>query len=184
MKKVIANIVLFIAGWKSSYKTEFNKDRCVMVAGPHTSNWDFLYAMAIFWKHDVNVKFFIKDAFTKGIHGGFFRWMGAVGVDRTKKNNLVDFAIKLFKENEKMVMLVPAEGSRKRVENWKKGFYHIAIGANVPVAMGYLDYKNKKAGVDKMINLSGVFENDMKIIEDYYKDIVGKHPELYNPSIY
>lgn len=184
MKKIIANIVLFISGWKSSYKTEFDKDRCVMVAGPHTSNWDFLYAMAIFWKHNVNAKFFIKDNFTKGIHGGFFRWMGAVGVDRTKKNDLVAYAISLFDENKKMVMLVPAEGSRKRVDKWKKGFYHIAKGANVPVALGYLDYKNKIAGVDKMINLSDDFEMDMKIIEDFYKTKTGKHPDLYNPSIY
>jgi len=184
MKKIIANIVLFVARWKSSYKTEFNIDRCVMVAGPHTSNWDFLYAMAIFWKHDVNVKFFIKDAFTKGIHGGFFRWMGAIGVDRSKTNNLVDHAIQLFNENEKLVMLVPAEGTRNRVDKWKKGFYHIASGANVPVALGYLDYKNKMAGVDKMINLTGDFKVDMKIIEDFYKTKTAKHPELYNPSIY
>ena len=184
MKKIIANIVLFIAGWKSSYKTDFDKDRCVMLAGPHTSNWDFLYAMAIFWKYNVNVKFFIKDAFTKGMHGGFFRWMGAIGVDRTKTNNLVDYAIRLFDENKKIVILVPAEGSRKRVDKWKKGFYHIAIGAKVPVALGYLDYKNKIAGVDKMINLSGDFEADMKIVQDFYKTKTGKHPELYNPSIY
>lgn len=177
-------MVLFVSGWTSSYKTDFNKDRCVMVAGPHTSNWDFLYAMAIFWKHNVNVKFFIKDSFTKGISGGFFRWMGAVGVDRSKKNNLVDYAISLFDENEKLVMLVPAEGSRKRVDKWKKGFYHIASGANVPVALGYLDYKNKIAGVDKMMNLSGNFEADMKIMEDFYKTKTGKYPELYNPSIY
>jgi len=184
MKKILANIVLFVMRWKSSYGTDFDKDRCVMLAAPHTSNWDFLLAMAIFWKHDVKVKFFIKDGFTKGIHGGFFRWMGAIGVDRSKKNNLVDFAIELFKENKKLVMLVPAEGTRKRVGKWKKGFYHIAIGANVPVALGYLDFKNKIAGVDKMINLSGDFEADMKIIEDFYKTKTGKHPELYNPSIY
>jgi len=184
MKKILANIVLFVSGWKSSYNTDFDKDRCVMLAAPHTSNWDFLFAMAIFWKHDVKVKFFIKDGFTKGIHGGFFRWMGAIGVDRTKKNNLVDYAIDLFNENEKLVMLIPAEGTRKRVDKWKKGFYHIAKGANVSVALGYLDYKKKIAGVDKIIKLKGNFEVDMKIIEDFYKTKNAKFPELYNQSIY
>jgi 1-acyl-sn-glycerol-3-phosphate acyltransferase len=80
--------------------------------------------------------------------------------------------------------MVPAEGTRKRVEKWKKGFYHIAKGANVPVALGYLDYKNKIAGVGGLVFLTDNFEHDMGKIETFYKTITAKYPELYNQNIY
>jgi len=184
MKKQLGKIVLFISGWKSEYETEFSTKKCVMIAAPHTSNWDLIFAMAVFWKHSVPAKFFIKNSYTKGIHGYIFKKMGAIGVDRSKNNNLVDFAAEMFNEKEELVVLVPAEATRKRVKRWKKGFYHIASKANVPVALGFLDYKNKIAGVGKLIHLTNDFEADMQIIEDFYKTKTAKFPELYNPEIY
>lgn len=184
MKKLIANFIFFITGWKSKYKNEFNCEKCVMIAAPHTSNWDLLYAIAVYWKHGVDAKFFIKDNYTKGVHGYFFKKLGAIGVTRGKKNNLIDFAVNLFKENEKLVLLVPAEATRKRVRKWKRGFYVIAQKSNVPVALGYLDYKNKIAGVGGLITLTDSFENDMQKIQDFYKDITAKHPDNYNKQIF
>jgi 1-acyl-sn-glycerol-3-phosphate acyltransferase len=80
---------------------------------------------------------------------------------------MVDYATSLFNEHDKFVLLVPAEGRRKKVDRWKTGFYHIARNAKVPVSLGYLDYKKKIAGVGMLINLTGVFEKDMQIIEDF-----------------
>lgn len=184
MKKLLGNFIFFITGWKSKYKTEFSTERCVMIAAPHTSNWDLLYAIGVYWKHGVDAKFFIKDNYTKGFIGFFFKKLGAIGVTRGKKNNLVDFAVKLFNENEKLVLLVPAEATRKKAPKWKKGFYIIAKKANVPVALGYLDYKKKIAGVGRLIHLTDSFENDMQKIQDFYKDITAKYPENYNKQIY
>ncbi len=184
MKRILGNFVLFISGWKSSYLKQFYSDKCVMIAAPHTSNWDLLYALAIYWKEGVNAKFLIKDAYTKGMFSFFFKWLGAIGIDRSKHNNMVDYAVSLFKEHTKFVLLVPAEGRRRKVDRWKTGFYHIARNANVPVSLGYLDYKKKIAGVGMLINLSGNFEKDMQIIEDFYKDISGKYPEMYNKKIF
>jgi 1-acyl-sn-glycerol-3-phosphate acyltransferase len=184
MKKILGKFVLFISRWKSDYETDFDIKKCVMIAAPHTSNWDLLYAIAVFWKYDINVKFFIKNSYTKGLHGFIFRGIGAVGVDRSKNNKLVDYATELFEKNEELVLLVPAEGTRKRVKRWKKGFYHIAEKANVPVALGFLDYKNKIAGVGKIVHLSGNFEADMNILEEFYKDKTGRNPELFNPEFY
>lgn len=184
MKKLIANFLFFVAGWKCKYPDEYQSSRCVMIAAPHTSNWDLLYTVAVYWKEDVHAKFFIKDAYTKGILGFFFRWLGAIGIDRSKHSNTVDYAASLFEEYENLVLLVPAEGTRKRVEKWKTGFYHIAKKAGVPVSLGYLDYKKKIAGVGQMIHLSDSFEKDMERIEDFYKDVSGRHPELYNPKIF
>ena len=184
MKKILGKLVLFLTGWKSTYPQEYHADKCVMLAAPHTSNWDLLFAMAVYWKEGINNKFFIKDMYTKGFFGFLFKWLGAIGVDRNKKNNLVEYAVELFKSNEELVLMVPAEGTRKRVEKWRTGFYHIATKAEVPVALGFLDYKKKLAGVGKLIKLTGNFDEDMTKIASFYKDITGKYPELYNEKIF
>ena len=80
--------------------------------------------------------------------------------------------------------MVPAEGTRKKVERWRTGFYRIALEANVPIALGYLDYKKKVAGVTRLVHPTGDFEKDMQLIEAFYKEIHPKHPELYNAKIY
>ncbi len=184
MKKITAIFILFLTRWKTRYSSECKVDKCVMIAAPHTSNWDFFFTMAVFWKLDIDIKFFIKDSYTKGLHGAFFRSLGAIGVDRNKKNNLVEYASHLLLDANKLVLLVPAEGTRAKVDKWKKGFYHIAKKAEVPVVLGYLDYPKKIAGIEKLIHLTDSFENDMQFIQDYYQDKVGKRPENYNTQIY
>jgi len=184
MKSFLGKFILAILGWKSKYPKEFQTDKFVIIAAPHTSNWDLVYALAIFWKYKIPVKYFIKDSFTKGLHGYFFKAVGAIGVNRKKTGNLVHHAASTIKKMEKIALMVPAEGTRSRVPKWKTGFYHIAKKADVPVALGYLDYKNKIAGVGKLIHLTASFEEDMKIIENFYEDIDGRFPEKYNKKIY
>lgn len=184
MKSFLGKLILKILGWKSDYPKEFQVDKFVIIAAPHTSNWDLVYALSVFWKYKIPVKYFIKDSFTKGLHGYLFKAMGAIGVDRKKTGNLVLHAASTIKKMEKIALMVPAEGTRSKVKKWKTGFYHIAKKANVPVALGYLDYKNKIAGVGDLINLTADFEKDMKKIEDFYKDINGKYPEKYNKKIF
>lgn len=184
MKSFIGKLVLKIMGWKSNYPPQYMTDKCVMIAAPHTSNWDLLFALAVFWEKQIPVRFFIKQSFTKGLHGWFFKALGGIGVDRSKHSNLVDYAVLVLEGKSKIALLVPAEGTRSRVEKWKTGFYHIAHQAKVPVALGYLDYKNKIAGVGNLINLSGNFENDMQKIQDFYSEIPAKYPELYNKKIF
>lgn len=184
MKSIIGKLILKMFGWKSNYPNEFKTHKSVMIAAPHTSNWDFVFALAVFWEQKIPVMFFIKDAMTKGFHGWFFKMLGAIGVDRSKKGNLVQFAVDTLNSREEIVLLVPAEGTRSRVEKWKTGFYHIAQQTNLPVALGYLDYKNKIAGVGNLIQLSGKFEEDMQKIQDFYSEIPAKYPELYNKNIF
>ena len=184
MKKLIARFVLYISGWKSDYPEIFKVSKSVMLAAPHTSNWDLIYALAVYWKEGINAKFLIKNNYIKGILGFFFKWLGAIGVDRNKNNNLVDYAVELFNSSKELILMVPAEGTREWVEKWKTGFYHIAKNANVPVSLGFLDYTKKLAGVGKVYNLKGDFKTDMQFIQDFYKDIEAKHPELYNKQIF
>jgi len=183
MKRQIGGFILRVFGWKSDYKKEFVITKGVVVAAPHTSNWDFFFTVATFWKMGIDIKFLIKDSYTKSIVGFLFKAIGAVGVDRSNGKNMVDFAAELIKKKD-IVFIVPAEGTRKRVEKWKTGFYHIAKKANVPVLLGYLDYKTKTSGINKIINLSDSFENDMKEIQEYYLNYTAKFPKNYNPSIY
>lgn len=184
MKKLLGKFIFFIFGWKTIYSKEVSIKKTVMIAAPHTSNWDLVFAMAFYWKEGVAAKFFIKNEWTKGIHGWFIKKMGGIGVIRGKKNNLIDLSVKTFNEKEQFVLLVPAEATRKRVKKWKKGFYIIAQKADVPVSLGYLDYKNKIAGVGGPINITGNFEKDMTKIQDFYKNINAKYPENYNPKIF
>jgi len=184
MKTFLGKLILKILGWKSNYPKEFRIDKFVIIAAPHTSNWDLVYALAVFWKYKIPVKYFIKDSMTKGLHGWFFKMMGAIGVDRSKTGNLVHHAAATIKKMDKVALMVPAEGTRSRVEKWKTGFYHIAKKADVPVALGYLDYKDKVAGVGDLIYLSDDFGADMKIIEKFYSTIPAKYPEKYNKKIF
>jgi len=183
MKKIISTIVLATFGWKIDYNEEFQIKKGVALAAPHTSNWDLLFTLAVFWKIGINIKFLIKDSYTKSIFGFIFKAFGAVGVDRKNGKNMVEFAAEILK-TEDYVFVVPAEGTRKRVEKWKTGFYHIAKKAEVPILLGFLDYKTKTGGFRKMVQPSDSFENDMDIIQEYYLAFTAKYPENYNPSIY
>ena len=184
MKQFLGSFILWISGWKADYPETFKIDKCVMLAVPHTSNWDLMYAIAVYWKEGINAKFLIKDSYTKGFLGFIFKSLGALGIDRSKHTNFVEYAVHLLKTSEKLVLLVPAEGTRKRVDKWKTGFYHIASQTDVPVALGFLDYKNKVAGVGGLYKLTGEFKVDMANIQTFYLSKTAKHPELYNKQIY
>ena len=129
MKKLIAKFALFISGWKADYKEEFKVSKSVMLAAPHTSNWDIVYALVVYWLEGIDAKFLIKNNYTKSFFGFFFKWLGAIGVDRKKNSNLVDYSVQLFNESDKLILMVPAEGTRRKVDKWKTGFYHIAKNA-------------------------------------------------------
>ncbi len=185
MKKVLAKITFFLSGWNINITADKNEYcHCVVIAAPHTSNWDLFYSIASFWYAEVPVRYFIKDSHTKAWYGGVIKSLGGIGVDRKKNNNLIEHTADLLKNNSELAMLVPAEGTRKRVEEWKKGFYYIAKKANVPVALGYLDYGKKEAGIGKMVYLTDDFEADMSIIEEFYKSKTAYNPDLYNPVIF
>jgi len=175
--KLLSIIILKLTGWKFSEKKHFTK-KAVMIAAPHTSNWDFFYTILIALEQDMNVSWMGKDSLFKGPGGWFLKWLGGVPVDRSKNNNLVDDIVKEFNSREKFIILVPPEGTRSLVDSWKTGFYHIAHKAEVPILMGFLDFKFKVGGIGPAFIPSGKIEKDMKIIKSFYANITGKYPEL------
>ena len=90
MKKGLAKFVLWITGWKPEVTDLEIIKKSVMVAAPHTSNWDLIYMVAIFWQYELPVKFFIKDSYAKGLHGGYFRWLGGIGINRKQAGKFND----------------------------------------------------------------------------------------------
>ena len=185
MKYLIARFFFFISGWKLVATQEDIKaaQNSVMIAAPHTSNYDLVYAVGTFWLMRLPLKFFIKDFYTRWYFFGFFKWMGAIGVNRSKRNNLVDHAAELLRSDINMTLMVPAEGTRKRVEKWKTGFYQIAKKAGTPISLGFLDYEKKHAGILKVIPCGEELDTFTEI-EKTYENVVGKHPKLYNKKIF
>lgn len=181
------SFILKIFGWKIDEDFPKNLKRCVLIAVPHTSNWDFLFAMATFKVMKIPIRFTIKKDWVKFPFNIVTMPLGAIGINRAPKKqgeerqSMVDYMTSLYQENKDLVLVVTAEGTRSKVENWKSGFYHIAKNAGVPIAMGYLDYKNKIAGIKKeRFYPSGNIEEDMKFIMSYYKNAKAKNPENFS----
>ncbi len=185
MKRFIGQLILKLFGWKLNVPERFRIKKGVMIGAPHTSNWDIVFSLAGMWAAGYRPRFFIKKEWTDNLFVGWLiKWLGGIGVDRGKRNNLVEHSVEMLNLADELILLVPAEGTRSRVPAWKKGFYHIALQADLPVILAYLDYGKKEAGVGDVLRLTGDFEKDMLKIEDFYKDVTAKYPENYNPEIF
>lgn len=169
-----------LKGWKTAETIPADIKKCVVIAAPHTSNWDFVYSLAAAHILKLKVGYLAKKELFRFPLNILLRKTGGIPVIREKNTNLVDAIIKLYNSKDELRLMIPAEGSRKRVEKWKTGFYHIALGANLPVFLGYLDYKNKIAGYGKAVYLTGDKQKDAATIRDFYKDKTAKFPALFN----
>ena len=180
MIRFLFKIYFRLKGWKLGTPLPSRITHCVVIAAPHTSNWDFVYGLAAlsFFKIELNY-LAKKELFVWPIKNIFIN-SGGIPVERKANHRLVDSIIDLFKTRERLVLAIPPEGTRKAVKKWKSGFYHIAIGANVPVAFGYIDYKTKTAGFGPALIMSGDKQKDAALIRDFYSKIGAKNPECFN----
>ena len=182
----LAALSLKSLGWTIDNHWSPEINQCVMIAAPHTSNWDALYARLALKAMAVPVRITIKDSYMKLPLGPFVRAMGGIGIDRRPKNageerpSMVQLMSDLFKTHPKLVMLVTPEGTRSKQENWKTGFYHVAINAGVPIALAYMDYQKKTTGIGKIVYPTGDYEKDMAEIMAFYAQINPKFPELFS----
>ena len=154
-----------------------NIPKFVMIAAPHTSNWDFPIMMFIAFKLRGKLYWMGKDTIFRKPFKGVFKWLGGIPIDRSGSNNVVGQMVDKFHETDRLILTIPPSGTRKMVKKWKSGFYHIAAGANVPVVLGFLDFKRKTGGVGPVVTITGDMEQDMMVIRSFYTDIEGKHPE-------
>ena len=173
----IAKFVFWLSGWKLGRPADPTIKKSMMIAAPHTSNWDLIFARAAFYLMDLDVRFTVKKEWTEHwLLGGLVRAVGALPVDRSRNNSLVDGMVKLFNERDELVILITPEGTRKYQPRWRKGYYYAALEAGVPIQLGYLDYKNKVAGVGGAVYPTGDYAADEEKIKAFYRTIQGKYP--------
>jgi len=190
MKKIFGKVILKLIGWKVVLQGDVNNlDRCILVVAPHTHNSEYILGNLAYWSLGKNLKVIIKDAHTKAFYGGIVKSLGGIGIDRSQKNDLVKFVANEFEKADFSLVITP-EGTRSRVEKWRKGFYNMALAAKVPIVLAGGDFKRKTINLgyaipyEKLITHS--FEEIMEEIQNFYikYDITPKIPENWNPNIY
>jgi len=172
-----ARFILRLMGWKIDETTPENVKKCIVVVGPHTSNWDFIIGRLAFRHYRVPAKFLIKKEAFFFPFGYFLKKLGGIPVDRKKNNNLTDYAVKLFNEYETLFLVFTPEGTRSYNPNWKKGFYYIAQKAKVPIYIAYMDYENKIGGFHSLFQPTGDVDKDIRYIKSVLSQFKGKFPE-------
>lgn len=176
IKRLIGKAFLRVAGWKVEGERP-PVDRYVIIAAPHTSNWDMPFMLAFAFIYDIPVKWMGKHTLFEGPKGAFFRRLGGMPIIRHRPGGVVGQMVEAFQENEELVLMVPAEGTRSHVDYWKSGFYHIARGAGVPVVLSYLDFGKKVGGIGPALEMTGDIAADMDKIRAFYAGKQGLKPE-------
>lgn len=176
MKRALGRFLLKLSGWKIS-GTLPAKEKYVLIAAPHTSNWDLYYMLAIAYALEMKINWMGKDSLFKPPFGFILRWLGGVPIDRSKTNNVVAAMAEEFTKRERLILAVPPAGTRSRREHWKSGFYHIAKSAQVPIVMGYLDYATKTGGFGGALVPGDDIAADMDHMRAFYGSVSGKFPD-------
>lgn len=178
----LARFVLKIFGWKVIDRLPHHYRKYVLIMAPHTSNWDFVIGRLALWSLHVKAHFLIKkEAFLFPL-GPLLKAMGGIPVDRSHSNNVVHDIAQKFRKSDLLVIVITPEGTRSLRHEWKRGFWFIARAAQVPIAMAYLDYKKREAGVGSHFMPSDNYQSDLATIYDFYKDKNARHPERFNLS--
>jgi 1-acyl-sn-glycerol-3-phosphate acyltransferase len=151
-------------------------DKMVLVAAPHTSNSDGLNMLAAAGYYRIRLRWMGKKSLTEGPFGWLIKALGCVPVDRSQSNDVVKAMAEAFGAAATMVLAIPPEGTRSRVSEWKSGFYHIAVAANVPIVLSVLDYRRKTMSIAAIVYPSGDYDADLPAIREPYADALGKHP--------
>lgn len=181
--RLIAWLHIKLGGWKVDDSALPRSGNYMIIAAPHTSNWDFPIGISLAIHLRVKAYWIGKHSLFKGPTGPFMRWLGGIPLDRSKANNMVEASIQAYEDNDDFAFAIAPEGTRSWSPRWKTGFYHIAKGANVPIALAYFDFAKKQGGIGKLMQVSGNLDEDMEIIEQFYRDINGKNPENFNQDI-
>lgn len=168
---------LKLTGWKLEGGLPPEGSKSVLIAAPHTSNWDLPYTLMMAFAFRLNIYWMGKAQIFKPPFRGLMMWLGGIPVERETSNNLVAASAEAIKAADGPLQLVVSpEGTRSKVRHWKSGFYYIATSANVPIVLAYLDYANKRGGIGPIFQPTGNLEADMQAIQAYYRPFKGKNP--------
>lgn len=152
--------------------------KLVLIAAPHTSNWDFVIGMAAMLALRIKASWLAKHSIFIGPADPVFRGWGGIPVERSEHHDVVSDVVSAFQQSDKMWLAIAPEGTRKHIDHWKSGFWHIAKGADVPIQTIYFDFSRRVLGVGRCFIPGDDVASDVQAIRDYYKTVgVGKYPE-------
>lgn len=179
--RAVSVAFLRLNGWKIEGSLPTGADKCVVIAAPHTSNWDLPYTLMAAFALDLRINWMGKWQIFRAPFGGLMRWLGGIPVRRETSTNMVAASAQALTEATGPVQLVvPPEGTRSKVRYWKTGFYYIALTAKVPIVMAYLDYERKIAGLGPLLHPTGDIEQDMVTIRAFYAPFKGRNAHQFD----
>ncbi|VXA99687.1 Acyltransferase [Flavobacterium sp. 9AF] len=176
-QKIYQFLFTKVFGWKVVGTIQPEIKKCIVIAVPHTSWWDFFLGVFARGILNVEINFLAKKELFIFPFNYFFKWMGGAPLNRGKKENKVDAIAKVFSNKEVFRLAIAPEGTRKKVEVWRTGFYYMALKANIPIIPGVFDYGNKQVIFHKPFYPTGNINEDLKVLHSYYKGVKGKFPE-------
>jgi 1-acyl-sn-glycerol-3-phosphate acyltransferase len=179
--RVLSKVFLKLAGWKITGSLPPDAKKSVLIAAPHTSNWDLPYTLMVCFVLGLKVYWMGKQQLFKPPFRGVMMWLGGLPVNREQSNNLVAASSEaIMNADGPLQLIVPPEGTRSGVRRWKTGFYYIALGAQVPIVMAFMDYEKKISGLGPAFYPSGDIDADMLKIKAFYAPFKGKNPTQFH----
>ncbi len=180
MLRALARFILWLGGWTAVGRIP-DAPKAVVIAAPHTSNWDAVWALSYKTAIGIDIKFFAKHSLFWFPLGALLRGLGGIPLDRSQAKSAVQQAVSRFESENQFYFGLAPEGTRGLRDAWKTGFYRIAREANVPVLLGALDYKARRVGILGRLDLTGDTEADLARCAEFYRDIEGRWPEKTTP---
>ncbi|MDN3496572.1 1-acyl-sn-glycerol-3-phosphate acyltransferase [Planococcus sp. APC 4015] len=177
LRRILARIFWACSRWRL-VTTPAPSVPTVLIGAPHTSNWDFVFMLAIAWRLSMRFRWLGKASLFRGWRGPIMRWLGGIPVDRANPANVVDDVVARIRAGEVFGLVVTPEGTRSSGTYWKSGFYRIAREAGMPLTLGYVDRTTMTTGLGVTIDLTGDVAADMDRIRAFYADKAGHRPEF------
>ena len=172
--------LLKLSGWQVLGQLPGHAHKSVLIAAPHTSNWDLPMTLMVAFALELRPRWMGKASIFRWPFGPLMRWLGGIPVDRSQSNNLVASSAQAIRDAaEPLQLIVPPEGTRSKTRHWKTGFYYIAHSAQVPIVMAYMDYANKRSGLGPLFEPTGDVEADMTNIKAFYQPFKGKNADQF-----
>ncbi len=170
---------MWMMGWKIE-GTFPDQEKLVMIVAPHTSNWDFIVGMAAMLSIKLSATWLGKHTLFVWPLGALLRWLGGIPIDRSLHKGTVDQIVDLFQNRKQLVLGLSPEGTRKRTEKWKTGFYQIALRAGLPILPISFDYSRRVVGIGSLVTPCGDLDKDLQTIAGYFSNVQAKHPEKFS----
>lgn len=174
--RFLSNSIMRLAGWRVEGKMP-DIPKYILIGAPHTSNWDFVLFLGIVFRLNISVRYMGKSELFNNPFGWFFYWCGGIPVDRKKSTGLVEQMVDICNRSEKFILVIAPEGTRYHVNEWKRGFHHIAKSAGIPIVMAKVDGIRKTAFVGETFHPTDDIEADMKAIQSAFASMSGINPK-------